>query len=198
MINKTYKIPLVYKIMDDSGFTNSNNNRYLWLNEMEWIPIRNQNEEKFGSKDIEFIIPFAFTGSGDRWVWIVNNYSVEYNVGLCETGEETGIYYAKNTEDAILKQIIEYVSDSNFYLEKQEAKTYQINEFELKKRLLNWSEKFRGILRKEYINVINELSELHIKKVESIYGKWYALLSIEERKQWLDKHIAFELAEQEF
>ena len=32
----------------------------------------------------------------------------------------------KNTEDAILRQIIEYVASSNFYLVKDEAESYQI------------------------------------------------------------------------
>lgn len=119
-------------------------------------------------------------------------------MGICGRCEEKGSFYAKNIEDAILKQIIEYVSDSNFYLEKQEAKTYQIDECELKRRLLTWREKFRGILRKEHINVINELSKLSLKNVDSIYGKWYALLSVEECNQWIDKYIAFELVEQKF
>ena len=39
MINKNYKIPLVYQKMDERGYTNAQSDLYLWLNEMEWMSI---------------------------------------------------------------------------------------------------------------------------------------------------------------
>lgn len=93
--------------MQENGYTSREN--YLWLNEMRWMPI----DEIFGYQHDEgenkSILPFAITGGGDKWVWIVDEENEEYKVGLCERGEFNGFYYAKNTEDAIIRQIIEFV-----------------------------------------------------------------------------------------
>ncbi len=106
-MNKPYKIPSIYQKMQENGYTSREN--YLWLNEMRWMPI----DEIFGYQHDEgenkSILPFAITGGGDKWVWIVDEENEEYKVGLCERGEFNGFYYAKNTEDAIIRQIIEFV-----------------------------------------------------------------------------------------
>lgn len=52
MVNKTYKVPFVYRKMDDAGFTNADNSLYLWLNEMEWIPIYKQKEKNMKVKKL--------------------------------------------------------------------------------------------------------------------------------------------------
>ena len=178
MINKNYKIPLVYQKMDERGYTNAQSDLYLWLNEMEWMSIDKIEEYEYDEGETESIVPFAITGAGDKWVWIVADNGEEYSVGLCERAESNGIYYAKNTEDAILRQIIEYVASSNFYLVKDEAESYQINEKELKIQLEKWKNNFRGIINDEYINVIEKLNELSLKKIKCQYGEWYALLKI--------------------
>ena len=49
MIDKNYNIPLVYQKMNERGYTNAQNNSYLWLNEMEWMPI-NKNPAKKAPK----------------------------------------------------------------------------------------------------------------------------------------------------
>ena len=193
MINKNYKIPLVYQKMDERGYTNAQSDLYLWLNEMEWMSI-DKNDEG----ETESIVPFAITGAGDKWVWIVADNGEEYSVGLCERAESNGIYYAKNTEDAILRQIIEYVASSNFYLVKDEAESYQINEKELKIQLEKWKNNFRGIINDEYINVIEKLNELSLKKIKCQYGEWYALLTLEEQDELIDKYIKFDLFDKEF
>ena len=122
----------------------------------------------------------------------------EYSVGLCERAETTGIYYAKNTEDAILRQIIEYVASSNFYLVEDEAESYQINEKELKTQLEKWKNNFSGIINDEYINIIEKLSELSLKHIKCQYGEWYALLTLEEQDELIDKYIKFDLLDEEF
>ena len=193
---KKYKIPLVYQKMDERGYTTQEN--YLWLNEMEWTSINKIREYEYDESESELIIPFAFTGGGDKWVWIVNDENKEYCVGLCENAEINGIYYAKNTEDAILRQIIEYVSDSNFYVSESKAKSYQISENELMQCLETWKNCFKGILNENYLNIIDNLRKLKLKHIESQYGEWDALLTLDERNELLDKYINFDLIDKEF
>lgn len=193
---KKYKIPLIYQKMDEQGYTTQEN--YLWLNEMEWISINKIREYEYDEGESELIIPFAFTGGGDKWVWIVNDENKEYCVGLCENAEINGIYYAKNTEDAILRQIIEYVSDSNFYVSELKAKSYQISENELMQCLETWKNCFKGILNENYLNIIDNLRKLKLKHIESQYGEGDALLTLDERNELLDKYINFDLKDKEF
>ena len=196
MIGKNYIIPSVYQKMNEKGFFNLET--YLWLNDMEWMPIDKIKEYEYDSGESKLIIPFASTGGGDKWVWVVNDENKEYCVGLCERAESNGNYYAKNTEDAIFRQIIEYVSDSNFYLSKDKAKSYQVSEDELKIQLENWKKSFKGILNNEYINIIDNLSKLNLKYTKSKYGEWYALLSMEEQDELIEKYIKFNLLDEEF
>lgn len=198
MIDKNYIIPPIYQKMNEKGFTNPNNEAYLWLNEMEWMPIEKIREYEYDNGESKLIIPFAITGGGDKWVWVANDEDKEYYVGLCENAEVNGIYYAKNTEDAVFRQIIEYVSDSNFYLIKEEAESYQVSEEELKIQLEGWKNNFRGILNDEYINTIDKLSGLSLKHIKCQYGEWYALLTIEEQDELIDKYIKFDMIDDDF
>lgn len=198
MIGKNCKIPLIYRKMDERGYTNAQNNLYLWLNEMEWIPIDEIEKYEYEEGETKSIIPFAITGAGDKWVWVGTNEDEDYAVGLCERAESNGIYYAKNTEDAILRQIIEYVASSNFYLVEDNAESYQVSEAELKRQLNQWKNNFRGIINDEYIKVVDELSQLSLKYIKCQYGEWYALLTLEEQDELIDKYIKFDLFGKEF
>ena len=104
----------------------------------------------------------------------------------------------KNIEDAILRQIIEYVASSNFYLVEDEAESYQINEKELKTQLEKWKNNFSGIINDEYIDIIEKLGELSLKHIKCQYGEWYALLTLEEQDELIDKYIKFDLLDEEF
>lgn len=196
MIDKNYIIPSVYQKMSDRGFFNIET--YLWLNEMEWMSIDKIKEYEYDEGESKSIIPFAITGGGDKWVWVVDDENKEYYVGLCERAESNGIYYAKNTEDAILRQIIEYVASSNFYIHKEEAESYQVNEDELKMQLEGWKNRFKGILNNDYLNIIDKLKELNLKHIKCKYGEWDALLSLEEQDELIDKYITFDKIDDEF
>lgn len=196
MINKNFKVPVAFQEMNRRGFTTAKN--YLWLNEMEWIPIDDIYGYDYEEGESETIVPFAYTGGGDKWVWVVNDTDLEYCVGICENAEITGVYYAKNIEDAIIRQIIEYVSDSNFYINKDEAKSYQYSENELKAQLVDLKKKFSGILPNEHLSIIDNLCKKSLKYVKSQYGEWYALLTREEENEIIDKYIRFDKMGEEF
>lgn len=198
MIDKNFNIPLVYQRMSEKGYTNPRSDFYLWLNEMEWLPLDKIEEYEYDERESKSIVPFAVTGAGDKWVWVASDNGGEYPVGLCENAEPTGIYYAKNTEDAILRQIIEYAASSNFYLEREEAESYQISEIELKKQLEEWKIRLRGIIRDEYICVIDKLMKLSLKRVKCQYGEWCALLTLEEQDELIAEYIEFDLLDKEF
>lgn len=195
-MTRNFKIPLVYQKMSEKGYTTLE--KYLWLDRMEWMSVDKIYKYEYEEGESELIIPFAFTGGGDKWVWVVNYENKEYCVGICYNEEINGIYYAKNTEDAILRQIIEYVSDSKFYINKSQAESYQISEIELMEILGEWRTCFEGILNSTYLETIDYLRSLRLKKVKSQYGEWYALLTLEESNELLNKYIDFELLDEEF
>lgn len=196
LINKEYKIPSIYLEMDRRGFISPET--FLWLNEMEWIPLNEIYNYEYEDDESKLIIPFAHTGAGDKWVWIVNDENKEYCVGLCENPEITGVYYAKNTEEAILRQIIEYVASSNFYMCKEDAELYQVSEEELKAQLVGWKNRFSGILNDRYIALIEELSQLSLKHIKCQFGEWDALLALEEQDELIEKYIRFDKMDDEF
>ena len=194
MVEK-YSVPEVYKKMNQKGFLAGDS--YLWLNEMEWMSPEKITAYEYEDGERKDIVPFAFTGAGDKWVWVLNETG-DYPVGLCECAEVNGIYYAKNTEDAILRQIIEYTGGAYFYNSLKEAKSYQISEKELIALLQKWADAFRGILCETYIDIIDTLSKMHLKRIQSRYGEWYALLSEDEVSEMIHKYLDFEQMDEEF
>ena len=196
MIEKDFIFPSLYLKMQEKGFFDKET--YLWLADMEWMPIEKIKDYEYEDGESKSIVPFAFTGGGDKWVWVKNGENSDYSVGLCENAEVEGTYYAKNTEDAILRQIVEYVSSSSFYKHKQEAKSYQISEEDLKNHLRNWKFCLKGIIRDDYISLIDSFIELDLKFIKSKYGEWYALLSLEEKEELVKKHLDFGLIDKPF
>lgn len=196
MTDSNYNIPMIYQRMSERGLINPEN--YLWFNEMEWMSIKEIKGYEYEEGESRTVIPFAFTGGGDKWVWVAGDEDKEYYVALCYHDDFYGVYYAKNMEDAILRHIIEYVSDSNFYVSEDEAESYQISEKELKAQLKNWKEGFRGIIKDEYIDIIEQLSAMSLKYTKCQYREWYSLLSMEEQNELVEKHLYFELQDEEF
>ncbi|MCR5609158.1 MAG: hypothetical protein K6G26_08860 [Lachnospiraceae bacterium] len=196
MIDNSFRMPLIYKKMSKKGLLDQNT--LLWLDEMEWIPIDKILDYDYEEGESRFIVPFAHTARYDKWVWIINDKNEEYKVGLCETIEDKGIYYAKNMEDAILRHIIEYLASADFYKNNLNATSYQKNETELKKIIYEWKNQLRGILCDEYVEMIESFEKLELKNCSHNQGDWDALLSYEERDELINKYLSFDLLDKEF
>ncbi|MDE7253588.1 MAG: hypothetical protein K2O32_11690 [Acetatifactor sp.] len=184
--------------MSERGYLSKPN--YLWIWDMEWRTIDEIFQyEYYEDEDMtenKTIIPFAFTGGGDDWLWVPNGENQEYCVGLYWAGEAT--YFAKNTEDAIFREIIEYVSSSDFYIDEVQAQSWQISENELMQLLEKYERCFQGILNEEYLNVISQFRKQKLKPVKHKCGEWNALLDEAEHDALIKKYINFDLLDQEF
>ena len=198
MMNKRFSIPKIYKKMDERGFFNFKADSYLWLNEMEWFPIKKIINFNYETGVRKNIIPFAHTARYDQWVWVFDDNN-NYQVGFCENVEDKGIYYAKNMEDAILRHIIEYVSGNDFYINEIDAHLFSKNESELKFLLNSWKKRFNGLLCDDYLNLIDYFTTLNLKKCkDEIDGEWYALISYDECDELINKYIKYDMFEKEF
>lgn len=196
LMKKAFKIPTIYLNMNNLGLLERYN--YLWIDDMEWIPIDQISNYQYEEGEIDSLIPFAHTARYDNWVWIYNELNNNYAVGLCESSELYGVYYAQNTEDAIMRNIIEYLSSADFYRDSDSTLSYQKSENELKILINTWKDQLTGILCEQYIELINYFSNLKLKKYTHKQGEWDALLSYDERDNLIEKYIKFELINDEF
>ena len=195
-MNKLFHIPSIYIKMNELGLLDQKN--YLWIDDMEWMPIEKIVNYEYEEGESKYIIPFAHTPRYDKWVWIFNELNDKYAVGLCESSELNGVYYAKNTEDAIMRNIIEYLSSADFYKNIDNAFSYQKSEKEIEILIESWCKKLKGILCDKYIELIRSFGNLKLKECTHINGKWDAFLSYEERDELIDKYIKFEKINDEF
>ena len=73
MIDKNYNIPLVYQKMNERGYTNAQNNSYLWLNEMEWMPINKIEECEYDEGETKSIVPFDLREFIDKFACSISS-----------------------------------------------------------------------------------------------------------------------------
>ena len=76
-----FKIPEEYIFMEKQGwletqdivYANDVENKYLWLNDMEWFSLDRIKKYINLAGDEEKFIPFAHTVSYDKWAWYIEN-----------------------------------------------------------------------------------------------------------------------------
>lgn len=191
-------IPEIYKLIDQKGYTKSETNNYLWMYEMNWLPaeqIAKQPQEIVADTPLT---RFAFTARNDSWCWKWTCCTAEPAVCLCEAVEDHGIYYAQNTADAIMRQIIEYCASANSALSSDNREEYQIFEYQLKEQLLAWQSALEYIIPKSHIDTITLLMNMPLKMQSSKYGNWYALLSQDQMNQLIKSCVGFPLIDKKF
>lgn len=166
----------------------------MWLYNMEWLSISQIYNYKYQSNEKKDIIPFAHTGGGDIWAWLKSDKE-EPPVIFCNHDSDEGVFYAKNTSNAFFKQILEFVSDDNFYIEVK-TNSYQMSELELKKFLNEWKSKLGEFFTKEQNEILNYFQKKNLCLYDSKYGKWCVLITPEEADCIKNKYLHYDMEEQ--
>lgn len=189
-------IPKIFKEMDKLLYTDSKNINYMWLYDMEWITLNNILKYKYEPNENKNLIQFAHTGGGDKWCWYINNYiyNDDYPVVLCYHDDFEGEIYAKNTIDAIFRQIIDFVSNDNFYLSEESFfdDTDRLSQDELNLCLEEWYNKLYNFFTSEQIKVIEYLMGKKLSNFETKFGTICSLIDDFETELIINKYLKFD------
>ena len=199
MINEKFQFPKMYIEMDGLGWldTNNNANNYLWLNDMEWYSCEEIRNYDYEEGEHQNIIPFAHTGGGDKWIWYLED-SDRLPVGLCYHDDYEGTFYAENIEGAIFRNILEFISNSCFYISPSEAKSYQLSITETRDFLLDWRNRFDKWFDVSWLKELDEFIKLDFKLCNTKFGNYYALITPEEASKKIEKYLNFDLINKPF
>ncbi|MFG6369153.1 MAG: hypothetical protein K1W16_12150 [Lachnospiraceae bacterium] len=191
-------IPQLYRKMNELAYINLSSKQFVWMYDMEWMDYKEVINYKYEEGESRDILPFAFTGGGDKWVFVENSTN-EPHIGRCYGGEAEGEYCAKNLEDAIFRSIIEFVSSTCIAItEDGKMGTKFFYEEQVKDILKDYLKIYNNLLPKEYLAVIQYLTTLSFKKCSFANAQWYALLSIEERDTFIERYLMFDLMDNTF
>jgi len=199
MISEEFKFPKMYIEMNELGWLNisSDPDKYLWLCDLEWYKFEEIQNYEYEEDEYQNIVPFAHTGGGDKWVWYLEA-SGKMAVGLCCHDDTEGTFYAENLEGAIFRNILEFVSNSYFYINSSEAKSYQLNVSETRNYLVDWRNRFDKWFNVMWLKELDELIKLDFKYCHTQYGDYYALITPEEAGKKIEKYINFDLINKTF
>ncbi|MFG6376895.1 MAG: hypothetical protein K1W19_00980 [Lachnospiraceae bacterium] len=190
MFNKNH-IPDLYRKMNKLGYLDYFSKHYIWMYEMEWMPYKEVMNYKYEEDMTKEVLPFAFTSGGDLWAFIENGTSHPH-IGRYYHPEEDGEYCAKNFEDAILLDIIEFACSSSVLLnENGEAVSEIFSEQQIVCYLKEYYKVYQGLLCQEYLDIIEYLSNLHFKKCSFHSSHWLALLSDGEADVMINRYLNF-------
>lgn len=196
-----FKRPEEYIFMEKQGwletqdivYANDVENKYLWLNDMEWFSLDRIKKYINLAGDEEKFIPFAHTVSYDKWAWYIEN-NKNISVVLLYNDEDAIQYYAPNFAAGLFRQILNFCSSTEFY---DENTLKEINNddtfcsFDLaKKHLRKWKNSFKELFPEEYIKVIDNIiqhSKLKLIQLDNI--KYYAIISPEEEELLVKKYM---------
>lgn len=191
------KIPKLYQRMNDIGYTDTTSQNYLWLNEIEWMTVEKILKHPQSIVADIPLIKFAFNGRGDSWCWKWDDKN-EPGVCFCETVEDYGTYYANNTSDAILRQIIEYCASANFGYSFISQEEYIKADNQLKEQLRSWKNMLSAFLPHRHICTIDSLIEKPLRLHSCRFGDWYSLLSQQEMNRYIFDCVGFDCINQQF
>lgn len=73
MFNKR-NIPDLYRKMNELAYINPLSKQFVWMYDMEWMDYKEVMNYNYEEGESQEILPFAFTGGGDKWVFVENNH----------------------------------------------------------------------------------------------------------------------------
>ncbi|WP_160685612.1 hypothetical protein [Clostridium sp. C2-6-12] len=204
---ENFLFPELFLSMDQFGWLEPNNflgrdnfdsQKYLWLYDMRWLTCSKIINYEY-EEEADYIVPFAYTGGGDKWVWYLNDKS-KLPVALCPKDDDEAVIYAGSIEAAIFRQILEFVSQNNFYYE--DKKEWEMDEITAKKHLINWKNKFKKWFKKEWIDELDDIISKDLKlyehKFDRYISKYYVFITPEEANEIIEKYIDFDLINKSF
>ncbi|WP_394903567.1 hypothetical protein [Clostridium butyricum] len=194
-----FNFPKMFLFMNDLGWLNTNeHNNYLWIYDMEWIScekIKCYNYED----EADNIVPFAYTSGGDKWAWCLMD-DLSLPIVFCPQDDDEAIFYAKDLQSAIFRQILQFASENNFYLHESDKKSWQIDETTAKKYFIEWKRRLEKWFDYQWIKVLDSLIDSKLKycqvNFQNHIDKYHAFLSQEEVKNLIDKYIKFDLLDE--
>lgn len=200
MDKKKFEFPPIYmeldrlKYLDTSMFINRDScekQKYLWLYDMEWLTCKKILNYKYQDDESRDIVPFAITGNGDKWAWYLNREG-NLPVIFCPSNDEFGKIYAENIEAAMFRQILEFVSQANFY--KNKVCSWKMNELQAKKHLNNWKLKLNKYFKEEWITEIDNFIKSNLKYyIDNNNNGYYVFITKEEADKKIEEYLNFPL-----
>jgi len=128
------------------------------------------------------------------WSWYIEDINNPIIV-LCYHDDIVGEVYAENFESALFRHILEFVSESNFYVSN--GNTYQIDSDTAKKYISEWKNKFGQYFKPEWNDEIEKILSLDLKYYKEIrlpkanYG-YEVFLTPQESEQLINKYLKFD------
>lgn len=164
-------VPLLYYKMDELGMLDCNNENYLWIFDMKWIPIEKLSFRYDIISEGVPLITFARGMGGDYWCFKKETGLSGITVCLCEHTEFYGVYFADSLPNAIFKEIIFYCGSACF----DDEPTVAANELILKNQITLYTDRLKGVLDEKQINILKELTKkiLNYKQADMENGWRY-------------------------
>ncbi len=84
---------------------------YLWIQEMEWIPLPAIRDHEFPDYCKAGFVPFAITGAGDHWCWYPEHtFNGVAPVVFCPHDEKFGKFYAPHFLGSVYRQVLAFAA----------------------------------------------------------------------------------------
>lgn len=160
---------------------------YLWLNEMEWMPLEAIRDNRFPEYCKSGFVPFAFTGGGDHWCW----HPASANCGitpvvLCPRDSKIGEFYASNFLGALYRQSLEFAS----YVKPED-------EAEARIHLKRWVDDLGPLLPSPWSQTLANVARSPLQTWKEMRYEMSGLLRRAEYNEIVRRDLVFPLLDQE-
>lgn len=99
--------PAEFVRMKNSGWLD--NGDYLWIYEAEWLTAESARERLRHVRSARPICPFAFTGRGDLWCWLLDNPN-QLPVVECPRDSFEGRFYAPSFSAFLFRRALDFAA----------------------------------------------------------------------------------------